>query len=96
MRGEPERADHGRDADRARVDALLRAAGLPPAPAGGDGPVTGCALEAWARSGGMALTGFVVQFLVDWFRGRSGGKKDAGKKSKPAAGPSVAAFRKAG
>jgi hypothetical protein len=49
-----------------------------------------------AIAGGMALTGFVVQFLVDWFRGRSGGKKDAGKKSKPAAGPSVAAFRKAG
>jgi hypothetical protein len=48
-------------------------------------------------AGGMALAGFAVQFAGDWIKGRSGGgKKDSGKKSKPAPGPSVAAFRKAG
>jgi CoA-transferase family III len=47
------RPDHAQD-----VDALLAAAGLPAVRAGRDGPAGGCELEAWAASGGMALTGW--------------------------------------
>jgi len=57
MKGERPGADRPADAYGRQVDSLLGAAGLPAVGAAAEPSTPCCELEAWAGSGGMALTG---------------------------------------